>query len=42
MLRRMAERFEGRLEAHGPGTLLEVPFDARAGFGKARAPYAAR
>ena len=34
----MAERFEGRLEAHGSGTLLEVPFDVRAVFGKARAP----
>ena len=34
----MAERFEGRLEQHGSGTLLEVPFDVRAVFGKARAP----
>jgi len=34
----MAERFEGRLEQHGSGTLLEVPFDVRAVFGKARSP----
>jgi hypothetical protein len=34
----MAVRFEGRLEPHGSGTLLEVPFDVRAVFGKARAP----
>ncbi|HSD01284.1 MAG TPA: DUF1905 domain-containing protein, partial [Gaiellales bacterium] len=34
----MAERFEGRLEQRGSGTLLEVPFDVRAVFGKARAP----
>jgi Bacteriocin-protection, YdeI or OmpD-Associated/Domain of unknown function (DUF1905) len=34
----MAERFEGTLEQHGSGTLLEVPFDVRAVFGKARAP----
>ena len=34
----MAERFEGTLERHGSGTLLEVPFDVRAVFGKARAP----
>jgi Bacteriocin-protection, YdeI or OmpD-Associated/Domain of unknown function (DUF1905) len=34
----MAERFEGTLEQHGTGTLLEVPFDVRAVFGKARAP----
>ena len=34
----MAERFEGTLERHGSGTLLEVPFDVRATFGKARAP----
>ena len=31
-------RFEGTLEQHGSGTLLEVPFDVRAVFGKARAP----
>jgi hypothetical protein len=34
----MTERFEGTLEEHGSGTLLEVPFDVRAVFGKARAP----
>ena len=34
----MAETFEGTLKQHGPGTLLEVPFDVRAVFGKARAP----
>jgi hypothetical protein len=34
----MAERFEGRLEQHGSGTLVEVPFDVRAVFGRARAP----
>jgi hypothetical protein len=34
----MAERFEGTLEQHGSGTLLEVPFDVRTVFGKARAP----
>jgi hypothetical protein len=34
----VAERFEGTLEQHGSGTLLEVPFDVRAVFGKARAP----
>jgi bacteriocin resistance YdeI/OmpD-like protein/uncharacterized protein DUF1905 len=34
----MAERFEGRLERQGSGTLLEVPFDVPAVFGKARAP----
>jgi hypothetical protein len=34
----MAERFEGTLEPHGSGTLLAVPFDVRAVFGKARAP----
>ena len=34
----MAERFDGTLEQRGSGTLLEVPFDARAVFGKARAP----
>ncbi len=37
-LRHMTERFEGTLEQHGSGTLLEVPFDVRAVFGKARAP----
>jgi len=31
-------RFEGTLEQHGSGTLLGVPFDVRAVFGKARAP----
>ena len=34
----MAERFEGRLEQHGSATLVEVPFDVRAVFGRARAP----
>ena len=34
----MVESFEGTLEQHGSGTLLEVPFDVRAVFGKARAP----
>jgi hypothetical protein len=34
----MAERFEGTLEKHGSGTVVEVPFDVRAVFGKARAP----
>jgi len=34
----MAERFEGTLERRGSGTLVEVPFDVRAVFGKARAP----
>jgi len=34
----MAERFEGTLKQEGSGTLLEVPFDVRAAFGKARAP----
>ena len=33
----MAERFEGTLKQEGSGTLLEVPFDVRAAFGKARA-----
>jgi Bacteriocin-protection, YdeI or OmpD-Associated/Domain of unknown function (DUF1905) len=34
----MAERFEGRLEQRGSGALVEVPFDVRAVFGKARVP----
>jgi hypothetical protein len=34
----MAERFEGTLERRGSGTVLEVPFDVRAVYGKARAP----
>jgi len=34
----MAETFEGTLKQEGSGTLLEVPFDVRAAFGKARAP----
>jgi hypothetical protein len=34
----MAEQFEGTLEQRGSGTLLEVPFDVRAVFGRARAP----
>ncbi len=34
----MVESFDGTLEQHGSGTLLEVPFDVRAVFGKARAP----
>ena len=34
----MAETFEGTLMQEGSGTLLEVPFDVRAAFGKARAP----
>jgi len=34
----MAERFEATLEQHGSGTLVEVPFDVRSAFGKARAP----
>ena len=38
----MVESFEGTLEQHGSGTLLEVPFDVRAVFGKARAPVRGR
>jgi hypothetical protein len=34
----MAERFEGTLERRGSGTVVELPFDVRAVFGKARAP----
>lgn len=34
----MAETFEGTLKQEGSGTFLEVPFDVRAAFGKARAP----
>jgi hypothetical protein len=37
----MAERFAGRLERHGSGTLIEVPFDVRAVFGKPVRPCAA-
>jgi hypothetical protein len=38
----MAERFAGRLERRGSGTLIEVPFDVRADFGTARPPVHGR
>ena len=37
----MAERFEGRAEQHGNGTVVEVPFDPKQRFGRVRAPVRA-
>jgi hypothetical protein len=37
-----AQRFEADLERHGAGTVLRVPFDPVAEFGRVRAPVRAR
>jgi hypothetical protein len=34
-------RFEATIEKRGSGHLLEIPFDVKAKWGKARAPVAA-
>ena len=34
----MVKRFKTRLGSKGPGSFIEVPFDVRAAFGKARPP----
>jgi Domain of unknown function (DUF1905) len=37
-----AQRFEADLERHGAGTVLRVPFDPVAEFGRVRAPMRVR